>query len=110
MPPGQQLFDSAPQRRHEIDTWQAPNVALMVDALQKQQQRRYPVVIEGTWHSVFDDEPAPEDAVEMNVARITPAAHFYGPMQAVGYAGSAGSAALTLRDPQGNDVTALHRA
>ena len=47
MPPGQQLSTlPSPPRRHEAyDTSWIPNVTLMLDALQ---QRRYPVVVEGT--------------------------------------------------------------
>jgi hypothetical protein len=59
---------------------------------------------------VADDEPAPEDAVPMNVARFAPAAHFFGPIAGVAISASIAYGALMLHDAQGNDVTELHRA
>ena len=77
------------------------------------QQRRYPVVVEGTWRSVFEPhpahDPAPKTPEQMKVGSFTPAAHLLGPMQGVGMSASVGIAALTLTDANGVDVTSLHR-
>jgi hypothetical protein len=60
-------------------------------------------------HNQADDEPE-LGYTQPSAGRFTPAAHLYGPIQAVGASGSAGVAALTLTDAEGNDVTALHQA
>ncbi len=102
MPPRQFFVEpQTPEYRPSI-AFEMPHglTALEMTAL----QRRYPVVIEGTWRSVFDDEPAPESTVAMNQGRFTPAAHFLGPLQCVGISTSTATAALTLIDAQGNVV------
>ena len=86
--------------------------AAQLDALER---RRYPVVVEGTWRSVFeprqiDDEPAPRSPEQMNLGSGTSAANYFGPMHGYAASVSMAFAALTLTDAQSNDVTSLYCA
>lgn len=109
--PPQHIFAApqSPEFPYAQMFYAAPRMsAALFDVLQK---RRYPVVIEGTWHSMFEspDDPAPKLPEQMALGSRTPSAESYGSMQVVGASASSAYVAMTLKDENGVDVTALHR-